>query len=50
MGRRVEKLDETETVTFDHYDQNTEAFWKDAKDHNVTRVFQDRSLTKFWHF
>ena len=28
MEQRTEELDEIETVTLSHYDQNAEAFWK----------------------
>ncbi len=36
MGQGTEKLDEIETVTLDHYNQNAEAFWNGTKDHDVT--------------
>jgi SAM-dependent methyltransferase len=33
-------LDEIETVTVGHYNQNAEAFWNGTKDHDVTQNYQ----------
>jgi 2-polyprenyl-3-methyl-5-hydroxy-6-metoxy-1,4-benzoquinol methylase len=40
MGLRPEKLDEIETVTLDHYNQNAEAFWNGTKDHDVAQNYE----------
>jgi len=40
MEQRTEELDEIETVTLSHYDQNAEAFWNGTKDHDVTQNYE----------
>jgi SAM-dependent methyltransferase len=40
MEQRTEELDEIETVTLSHYDQNAEAFWDGTKGHDVTRNYE----------
>jgi SAM-dependent methyltransferase len=40
MEHRTEELDEIETVTLSHYDQNAEAFWNGTKDHDVTQNYE----------
>jgi SAM-dependent methyltransferase len=40
MKQRTEELDEIETVTLSHYDQNAEAFWNGTKDHDVTQNYE----------
>ena len=40
MEQRTEKLDEIETLTLSHYDQNAEAFWNGTKDHDVTQNYE----------
>ena len=32
-------MDEIETITLGHYDQNAEAFWDGTKDHDVTQNY-----------
>ena len=39
MEPRSDNLDEIETVTLGHYDQNAEAFWEGTKDHDVTQNY-----------
>jgi SAM-dependent methyltransferase len=34
-----EKLNEIETITLSHYDQNAEAYWQGTKDHDVTQNY-----------
>ena len=34
MERKAEELNEIETVTLGHYNQNAEAFWNGTKDHD----------------
>ena len=49
-------LDEIETITLGHYDQNAEAFWDGTKDHDVTQNYaaflapypKDRVLNPIW--
>lgn len=36
---RTEKLDEVETATLGHYNQNAEAYWHGTKDHDVTQNY-----------
>ncbi|MEQ1530841.1 MAG: class I SAM-dependent methyltransferase [Methylococcales bacterium] len=40
MGRKLETLNEIETVTLGHYNQNAEAFWYGTKDHDVSQNYQ----------
>ena len=40
MEHRTEELDEIETLTLSHYDQNAEAFWNGTKDHDVTQNYE----------
>ena len=40
MEQRTEELNEIETLTMSHYDQNAEAFWNGTKDHNVTQNYE----------
>ncbi|MDD4916011.1 MAG: class I SAM-dependent methyltransferase [Methylococcales bacterium] len=37
MARNTEHLDEIETVTLSHYNQNAEAYWNGTKDHDVAQ-------------
>jgi len=37
MGQKPEELDQIETVTLSHYNQNAEAFWNGTKDHDVAQ-------------
>ncbi|WP_411727946.1 class I SAM-dependent methyltransferase [Methyloglobulus sp.] len=39
MGRKSEKLDEIETITLGHYNQNAEAYWHGTKDHDVAQNY-----------
>ena len=39
MEQRTEELNEIETVTLDHYNQNAEAFWQGTKDHDVIQNY-----------
>lgn len=36
----ISKLDEIETVTLNHYEQNADNFWVGTKDHDVTQNYQ----------
>ena len=40
MEQRTENLDEIESLTLSHYDQNAEAFWNGTKDHDVTQNYE----------
>ena len=40
MELRTEELNEIETVTLGHYDQNAEAFWQGTKDHDVAQNYK----------
>jgi hypothetical protein len=40
LEQRTEELDEIETVTLSHYNQNAEAFWNGTKDHDVTQNYE----------
>ena len=40
MEQRTEELDEIETLTLSHYDQNAEAFWDGTKGHDVKRNYE----------
>lgn len=40
MGRKAEELEEIETVTLHHYNQNAEAFWNGTKDHDVAQNYE----------
>ena len=40
MDPITEELDEIQTVTLSHYDQNAEAFWNGTKDHDVTQNYE----------
>jgi len=40
MGQRTEQLEEIETITLGHYNQNAEAFWNGTKDHDVTQNYE----------
>ena len=39
MGRRAQDVDEIETLTLSHYNQNAEAFWNGTKGHDVTQNY-----------
>jgi SAM-dependent methyltransferase len=39
MGRKSETLDEIETITLGHYNQNAEAYWHGTKDHDVAQNY-----------
>ncbi len=39
MECRTEKLDEIETFTLSHYDNNAESFWEGTKDHDVAQNY-----------
>jgi SAM-dependent methyltransferase len=38
--RKIEKLDEIETATLGHYNQNAEAYWQGTKDYDVSQNYQ----------
>jgi SAM-dependent methyltransferase len=38
--RKIEKLEEIETTTLGHYNQNAEAYWQGTKDHDVSQNYQ----------
>ena len=40
MEQKSEKLDQIETVTLSHYNQNAEAFWQGTKDHDVVQNYE----------
>ena len=40
MKPEIKELDEIETVTLGHYNQNAEAFWNGTKDHDVTQNYE----------
>jgi SAM-dependent methyltransferase len=40
MRQRTKELDEIETVTLNHYNQNAEAFWNGTKDHDVVQNYE----------
>lgn len=40
MGQEAEELDQIETVTLNHYNQNAEAFWNGTKDHDVIQNYE----------
>jgi SAM-dependent methyltransferase len=39
MDCRAKNLDEIETVTLGHYDENAESFWEGTKDHDVAQNY-----------
>jgi SAM-dependent methyltransferase len=39
MGRKSEKLDEIESITLGHYNQNADAYWHGTKDHDVAQNY-----------
>ncbi|WP_394753749.1 class I SAM-dependent methyltransferase [Crenothrix sp.] len=39
MKSAVEELNEIETVTISHYNQNADSFWQGTKDHDVTQNY-----------
>ncbi|MGD0960107.1 MAG: class I SAM-dependent methyltransferase [Methylomonas sp.] len=39
MAQKTEQLDEIETVTLSHYNQNAEAYWHGTKDHDVAQNY-----------
>lgn len=39
MEQRTEQLDEIESITLSHYNNNAEAFWYGTKDHDVTQNY-----------
>jgi SAM-dependent methyltransferase len=40
MEQESEELDQIETVTLSHYNQNAEAFWQGTKDHDVVQNYE----------
>ena len=39
MKQSIERLQEIETLTLEHYNQNAEAFWAGTQDHDVTQNY-----------
>ncbi|TXL16920.1 SAM-dependent methyltransferase, partial [Methylococcaceae bacterium HT3] len=40
MEQSTEQLDEIESITLNHYNNNAEAFWNGTKDHDVTQNYE----------
>ena len=40
MSKKTIELEEIESITLDHYNQNAEAFWNGTKDHDVAQNYE----------
>jgi len=40
VEQRIKELNEIETVTLSHYNQNAETFWYGTKDHDVAQNYE----------